>query len=350
MTTAVHPARVVSFLTEFVSIPSVSKNEAALADRIASICREAGVSPNRRERNVVARRGSGRPVLLLNSHLDTVPPVEGWTADPWTPRLSDGRLTGLGANDAKASVAALLDAFLSASLPPVGTLVFAATCDEETGGEGLEKLVGELDLDAAIVGEPNDFAVAVAQRGLVKLRLTAKGRAGHAARPALADNAISIAARDALSIEGIEFGVEDPNLGAPTAAVTKIGGGMKSNVIPDRCELLVDARTIPAFDNDAMVAAVRRAVASDVEVLSARLKPVRGDPDSKIARAALAASGRRGVTGFRSMSDLVHLAVPGIVFGPGTPDQSHRADESIAIDAVLAAPEIYRRTIEAFFS
>ncbi|HEY6147209.1 MAG TPA: hypothetical protein VIZ69_05905, partial [Thermoanaerobaculia bacterium] len=103
-------------------------------------------------------------------------------------------------------------------------------------------------------------------------------------------------------------------------------------------------------DNDAMVAAIRGAVSSDVEVLSARLKPIAGDPRSRIARAALTASSRREVTGFPSMSDLVHLSVPGIVFGPGTPDQSHRADESISLDSVLAAPEIYRRTIEEFFA
>jgi acetylornithine deacetylase len=344
-------AAVVERLAEFVSIRSVSGDESRLADRIAEICREARVSAERSGRNVLARRGEGRPCLLLNSHLDTVPPVEGWSADPWTPRLRDGRLIGLGANDAKASVAAMLEAFLSVPLPSSGTLLFSGTCDEETGGEGLEKLAPTLSFDAAIVGEPNNFVVAVAQKGLVKLRLTAKGRAGHAARPLLADNAIRRAAEDVLAIEALDFGTEDPHLGRPTAAVTMIDGGKKSNVIPDRCELIVDARTIPSFDNAAMIAAIRTAVSSDVEVLSSRLVPVAGDAASRIARAALQASGRVECGGFPSVSDLVHLAgTPAIVFGPGTADQSHAGDESIAIEAVLAAPDVYRRAIAAYFA
>ena len=338
-------------LSEFVAIPSVSGDEGRLADRIVEICGEAGVSAARRGRNVVAQRGDGAPRLLLNSHLDTVPPVEGWSADPWSPRLSDGRLIGLGANDAKASVAAMLEAFLTAPLSGSGSLVFAATCDEETGGEGLETLAAGLAFDDAIVGEPNGFTVAVSQKGLVKLRLTARGRAGHAARPHLADNAIVRAAKDVLAVEGLEFTVEDPHLGKPTAAVTLVSGGVKSNVVPDRCEMTVDARTIGGFDNEAMIAAIRNAVSSDVEVLSARFRPVRGDPASRIARAALSAVGGGETGGFASVSDLAHLCgKPAIVFGPGSPSESHRANESIALDALVEAPDIYRRTIAAYFS
>jgi len=344
-------AQIVERLAEFVAIRSVSGEEARLADRIATICEEAGVAATRRERNVLARRGEGSPCLLLNSHLDTVPPVTGWTADPWTPRFEGDRLIGLGANDAKASVASLLEAFLSAPLPRPGSLLFAATCDEETGGEGMEKLAPEIAFDAAIVGEPNNFEIAVAQKGLVKIKVVAHGRAGHAARPHLAENAIARAARDVLSIEALAFDVEDPYLGKPTAAVTMARGGIKSNVVPDLCELTVDARTVPGFDNDAMIGAIRRAVSSEIEVLSARLKPVQGDPDSSIARAALSAVPGSRPTGFPSMSDLAHLrGKPAIVFGPGTPEQSHRADESVAIASLLEAPGIYRRAIAAYFA
>lgn len=342
---------IVERVAEFVSIRSVSGEEERLACRIAEICEDAGVKPERRGRNVLALKGSGAPCLLLNSHLDTVPAVEGWTGDPWTPRLEANRLIGLGSNDAKASVAAMLEAFLTSPEPRAGSLLFAATCDEETGGAGMEKLVNEVSFDAAIVGEPNDFAVAIAQKGLLKVKIVARGRAGHAARPHQADNAISRAAKDVRAIESLELSAEDSYLGRPTAVVTLIAGGLKSNVIPDRCEMTVDARTIPDFDNDAMLAAIRKAVSSDVEVLSTRFKPVKGDPRSRIARAALAAAPGREVTGFRSVSDLAHLGgKPAIVFGPGTPEESHRADESIAIEALLAAPEIYRRTIAAYFS
>jgi acetylornithine deacetylase len=342
---------VLAKLSVFVAFKTVSGDEGPLAAHIAEICRAQGVEAEVSGRNVVASRGAGPPRLLLNSHLDTVPPVAGWSGDPWTPRIDGGRLRGLGSNDAKASVAAMLEAFLTASLPSAGTLIFAATCDEETGGEGFEKLAPSLPFDAAVIGEPNDFSVAVAQKGLVKLRLISKGKAGHAARPHLAQNAIVAAAKDALAIEALRFDVEDPHLGRPTVSVTMISGGTKSNVVPDRCELTVDGRTVPGFDNDALIAAVRAAVSSEVEVRSSRLKPVAGEGGSRIARAALAAMPGRSLTGFPSVSDLAHVGGrPAIVFGPGTPDQSHAADESVSLDAVAAAPEVYRRVIREYFA
>lgn len=337
-------------LAEFVAIPSVSGGEKWLAERLAAILVDAGAAVEQDGRNVFARRGESRPCLLLNSHIDTVPPVDGWTSYPWNPQVQGDRLIGLGANDAKASVAAMLEAFLTAPLPARGTLLFAATCDEETGGEGLEKLAPQLAFDAAVIGEPNDFGVAVAQKGLVKLKLTARGKSGHASRPHLAQNAIVEAARDVLAVESLAFDASDPVLGEPTATVTMIKGGIRSNVIPDVCELTVDARTIRAFDNDRMIAAIREAVSSDVEVLSARLVPVAGSPDWTIAKAALEAAPGRTVTGFPSVSDMAHLSgKPAIVFGPGTPEQSHKADESISLSKLAEAPEIYRRLIAAWF-
>lgn len=342
---------VVGRLAELVAIPSVSGNEKWLVERVAAILLDAGASVAQDGRNVFARRGEGSPSLLLNSHVDTVPPVDGWTSYPWNPQIEGDRLIGLGANDAKASVAAMLEAFLAAPLPEhSGTLLFAATCDEETGGEGLEMLAPRLEFDAAVVGEPNDFGVAVAQKGLVKLKLTARGRAGHAARPHLAQNAIGVAARDVLAIESLAFDASDPFLGEPTAAVTMVRGGARSNVVPDVCELTVDARTIHAFDNERMIAAIRGAVSSEVEVLSSRLKPVAGDPEWTIAKAALEAAPGSAITGFPSVSDLAHVGGrPAIVFGPGTPDQSHRADESISISKLALAPDVYLRLIAAWF-
>lgn len=338
-------------LIEFVSIQSVSGDESVLADRIARVCSDGGVHAERDGRNVWARRGDGGPRLLLNSHIDTVPAVSGWSDDPWVPRIVGDRLVGLGSNDAKASVASLLEAFLTAPLPEKGSLLFAATCDEETGGHGLEELAPLLSFDAAVIGEPNRFQPAVAQKGLLKLKLTARGRAGHAARPHLAENAIVRAAEDVLAVARLDPGVEDPFLGRPTATVTMVHGGIRSNVVPDTCEITVDARTIGAFDNDAMLAAIRSVVASDVEVLSSRLKPVSGDPSWKIALAASIAAGGAPITGFPSVSDLAHLGgKPAVVFGPGTPEQSHSANESIAVAEVLAAPDVYRRMIAEFFA
>jgi acetylornithine deacetylase/succinyl-diaminopimelate desuccinylase-like protein len=159
-------------LAEIVAIPSVSGDEKWLAERLAAMLLDGGASVAQDGRNVFAKRGR-RPTLLLSPH-DTVPAVEGWTAEPCEPRIEGDRLSGRGCNVAKASVAAMLEAFLSVPLPADGTLLFAATCDEETGGEGLEKLAPQLSFDAAVIGEPNDFGVAVAQKGLVKLKRPAE--------------------------------------------------------------------------------------------------------------------------------------------------------------------------------
>ncbi|MBI1848727.1 MAG: M20/M25/M40 family metallo-hydrolase [Planctomycetes bacterium] len=339
-------------LRSLVSIPSVSGNEAAARDFVADSIAAAGVAPHRSGRNVWAMRGRDGPTLLWNSHVDTVPPAEGWTGDPWTPRLTADRLVGLGANDAKASVASMLAAFCAWDETIPGRILFAATCDEETGGQGLEVLVRELPpFDAAVVGEPNGFEVAVSQKGLVKLQCVANGRSGHAARPQQAENAIYRAARDIAKLEAQRMEARDPILGPPTLAVTMVQGGVKSNVIPDRCRFTIDARTIPAFDNATLIDHVRRSIDSDVEVLSQRLQPVAGDPASAIARAALASQPGSRVTGFDGVTDLVHVAhVPSIVFGPGSGAASHQPDEWIDLSALDAAPATYSSLARAYFA
>jgi acetylornithine deacetylase len=343
---------VADLLRELVSIRSLSGSEQAARDFVAATIRASGVEPRVSGRNVWAVRGRGGPTLLWNSHVDTVPPAEGWTADPWTPRVAGGRLVGLGANDAKASVASMLAAFAAWDDRATGSLLFAATCDEETGGQGLEVLVRELPpFDAAVVGEPNGFDVAVSQKGLVKLQCTALGRSGHAARPHQAENAIYRAARDVAKLEALRIDARDSILGAPTLAVTMISGGVKSNVIPDRCRFTVDARTIPAFDNARLVDAVRGAIESEVEVLSQRLRPVDGDPASAVARAALAARPGARVGGFDGVTDLVHVAhVPAIVFGPGTSAASHQPDEWIDLAELERAPATYEAMAREYFA
>ncbi len=340
-----------ALLRDLVAIPSPSGSEERVRDHLARALTGAGHAANVSGRNVWALRGRGGPTLLLASHVDTVPPGSGWTADPWAPREREGRLLGLGANDAKASVASMVSAFLDWDERSPGRLLLAATCDEETGGQGLERLVHELPrFDAAVIGEPNGFDVAVAQKGLVKIRCTARGRTGHAARPHQAENAIYRAARDVARIEALRFEARDPILGSPTAAVTLVEGGVRSNVIPDECRFTIDARTIPAFDNGRLVEKVRSTVESEVAVLSDRLRPVAGEPDSAIARAALAARFGSRITGFDGVTDLVHVShVPAIVFGPGTGAASHQPDEWIDLAALDEAPAVYTLLARGFF-
>jgi acetylornithine deacetylase len=340
-----------ALLRDLVSIRSLSGHEEAARDYVASVLRDAGVEALVSGRNVWAVRGEAGPLLLFNSHLDTVPPGAGWSGDPWTPRERGGRLVGLGVNDAKAALASMLAAFVALGDPLGGRLLFAATCDEETGGEGLESLMRELPRpDGAVIGEPNGFEVAIGQKGLVKLECTARGRTGHAARPHQAENAIYRAARDIARIEALRFDASDPILGSPSVAVTMLQGGVKSNVVPDVCRFTIDGRTVPCFDNARLTETVRRTVECEVTVLSDRLRPVAGSPESAIVRAARSVRPSAALTGFDGVTDLVHVApVPGIVFGPGTGAASHQPDEWIDLDAVDEAPEIYAALARAFF-
>jgi len=335
---------------ELVRIPSVSGSEAACVAHLRGVLRD--FDPVVSGRNLYAVRGDGPRALLLNSHTDTVPASPDWTADPYGAGLRDGKVTGLGANDAKGPLAALVEAFRTARLPAGARLVLAATCDEETGGEGLGTLRPELPgFDAAIVGEPTALRVCSCQRGLLRLRLHAKGKRAHASRPWQGENAIVKAARDVLALEALDLGPPHPLLGPATLQVTMVSGGVRTNVIPPACTLEVDARTLPGLDNATLHARVREAVESEVELVSERFQPVDTAAGAAIVRAALAAAGESAPVAFGGVSDLFWVRdVPGVVFGPGLPEQSHQADEWIEVAQLERGAAAYRETIERFFA
>lgn len=337
----------IELLQRLVRSASVSGNEDEAVRIWAAMAERAGFSPRIDGRNAwVEIRHDDGPALLLNSHLDTVKAGPTWTRDPWDGAIEDGRLHGLGANDAKGSVAAQLAAAvaLAASGDRVN-LVVCASCDEETGGAGMERINHALGrYDAAVIGEPNDFAVATGQRGLVKGLLHIPGRRAHASRPWQGDNAIHRAARVVGRIEAPHLNVPG-DLTRATAQVTLIEGGTQSNVIPDACVLTVDCRTTPEFDNEAMIAHLTAAAASEggsFEVRSSRFRPVLTPRDAALVAAALDATGAEEATVFPSVCDLFWVAhVPSIVSGPGRPERSHQADEFIRVDEVVRGVETY---------
>ena len=352
--TALDPT--IALLQRIVQAESVSGNEHASMAAWAEHAEAAGFKPVFHGRNVwIERRMNDGPALLLNSHLDTVKASSTWTRDPWDGAIEEDRVHGLGANDAKASVAAQLGAAIALAASGFeGNLVVCASCDEETGGEGMEKIRFLLPrYDAAVIGEPNDFAVARGQRGLVKGTLHIPGRRAHASRPWQGHNAVHAAAR-------VILGLEQPHLNVPgdltraTVQVTVIEGGLQSNVIPDACKLTVDCRTTPEFDNEAMLAhleAVAGAEGGHFQTASDRFEPCHTPVDSAVVRAALAASGAAAATVFPSVCDLFWVAhVPSIVMGPGRPERSHQADEYVRIPEVLDGVRIYAETARRWWS
>ncbi|MCK6458330.1 MAG: M20/M25/M40 family metallo-hydrolase [Planctomycetes bacterium] len=337
---------VVELTRALVRIPSVSGSEQGCIALLRETIQGATVLG----RNLYAVRGSGEDTLLLNSHMDTVPASAEWTIDPHGAEVREGKVKGLGANDAKGPLAALVCAFLRAKVPSSGRLLLAATCDEETGGEGLGTLLPALPrVSASIIGEPTALEVCSCQRGLLRLRLIARGKRAHAARPWQGENAIEKAARDVVRLAQLPLPVH-PLLGPATVQATMIKGGVRTNVVPPECTIEVDARTIPELDNRALYDRVRAIAECEVDLVSERIAPVETEPHARIVQSALAAAGQAVPRAFGGVSDLFHVrAAPGVVLGPGRSEQSHAADEWIETDQLRRGVEIYVATIERYF-
>ncbi len=341
----------VRLLRELVAIPSESGCEEAVVDRLAAEFRALGWTPVREGRNLYAVLGTTGPLLLLVSHTDTVPNGEGWTRPPLGAAVEGGRLYGRGANDAKGCLSAMVlgAARAYAKNPPAGRVCVAAVCEEETTNKGIAELLGVLERpDAAVVGEPTGLEPAVAQKGLLLLTVTAKGRSAHAAHGG-GVNAVHAAAKDILALSGVAFEREHPVLGRPTLEVTQVEGGTRHNVIPDRCRLVVDIRTTPAYGPEELVALVKKTVAGDVEIRSQRLESVDTDVSAPIVRAALAANPGATPFGSPTVSDWAFLkGIPTVKVGPGDSRRSHTPDEYLELAELEAGVRFYERLIRAY--
>jgi acetylornithine deacetylase len=335
-----------------VGIPSVSGNEAELAGFLEGRLRQRGVEPVRVGESLLALHGEG-PVLLLDTHLDTVPPAPGWTRDPWDVEVADGRVTGLGSNDAKASVAAMAAAFLAfASMDLPFTLALALVEAEETRGTGTQAVLSELkrrglEIEAAVVGEPTGLDVAVAQKGLMVLELVARGDACHAANAHTlgARNAARLLARDLVALEGIDFGPAHPDLGPITLEPTQMRSGTARNVVPGEATAVLDVRSTPALSAAEIVRRVQERVRGEVRVLSDRLVPKATPRDAAIVQAACRVRPEARVFGSPTLSDMVFLGAPAIKCGPGLSERSHTPDEFVLEEEVLAGARFYTRLI-----
>jgi acetylornithine deacetylase len=350
------PARL---LRELVAFASPSGSEAEIAAFAAAELAAAGLDVERlgdgAGTTVLARleRGAGARVLF-NSHLDTVPPGEGWSVPATGGDWQAGRLTGRGANDAKASVAAMVCAFAELARDPRplrrlgGELWLALTACEETTHAGMAAVLARLGRpDGAVTGEPTGLEVVRAQAGLAVLRACWSGRACHAAHVArLAhDNALLCAAREVLAAGPyLTVGAEHALLGTSTLVPTVLHAGERHNVVPDRAEALFDCRLVPGVPAEAARALLAaRMPSAEVEIRSARLAPCETSADHPLVRAALAAAGRAAAVGSPTLSDMALLAgVPAVKCGPGDTARSHTADEYVLLGELEDGHAFYR--------
>ena len=344
-----HITEAVELLKQLIATPSRSRDEARTADLLHAFLAQRGAAPERLANNVWARAEGfdpARPTLLLNSHHDTVRPAASYTRDPYAPTVEDGKLYGLGSNDAGASVVCLLETFLTFRTRPLPfNLVLGISAEEECMGEnGIRALLPVLGkVDMALVGEPTGMQAATGERGLVVLDCTAHGRSGHAARGE-GINALYIALEDIARLRGFRFERESALLGPIGLAVTQIEAGTQHNVVPDTCRFVVDIRTTDAYTNEETVELLRAAIRSEAVARSTRIRAVALDDHHPLMRAARAA----GRTAFVSptTSDRTLMPFPALKMGPGESSRSHAADEYIRLAEIEDGIAVYMDYIE----
>lgn len=340
----------IDLLKELIAIPSFSREEGAAADVIERRLTRDDLTVSRHGNNVWVVAPGYDPALrtiLLNSHIDTVKPVAGWTRDPFMPEEDEhGRLFGLGSNDAGASLVSLIVAFIYMSEQTRSyNLIMLASAEEEVSGKnGIESVINLLPkIDVAIVGEPTGMNPAIAEKGLMVLDAEVKGVAGHAARDE-GDNAIYRAVDTIRTLKELQLPKVSEMLGPVKISVTQINAGTQHNVVPDSCKMVVDVRTTDAYTNAETLDMIRQAVPECIcTPRSTRLNPSGISPEHPIVR-------RLEILGYMpfgspTLSDQALMPWQSVKVGPGQSSRSHTADEYVMTEEIRTAIAIYIRVL-----
>jgi len=340
----------VSLLKQLIAIPSFSRDEEGTADLLEQFLIGKGVKIHRKLNNIWAFNkyfDASRPTILLNSHHDTVKPNPGYTRDPFEASVEDGKLFGLGSNDAGGCLVSLIAVFLyfykQADLSY--NFCLATTAEEEISGvNGLELIIPELGpLDFAIVGEPTGMHLAIGERGLMVLDCVAHGKAGHAAREE-GENAIYSAIRDIEWFRSYKLPLESALFGPVKMSVTIISAGSQHNVVPAECKFTVDVRVTDVYRNEEVLEIIRQHVKCSITPRSVRLKSSKIGEDHPIVQAGIALG--RITYGSPTTSDQALLDIPSLKIGPGDSARSHTADEFVYVDEINEGIELYIKMLE----
>ena len=347
----------VTLLRDLVATPSVSGNEAGVAAFVERWAKAAELRVQRDETAVIVRVGGHKPGprLAFVSHLDTVPAGEGWTRDPFKATLEGEKLYGRGSGDAKASVAAMLSAaadLAASGGPSHGELVVVLGYGEETKNTSMPQAVAKHGpFDAAVVGEPTNLDIAVAQRGLMMVDLIAKGdqrHAGYASEGGFS-NSVSLLAADLLALTALAQDRPHPLLGHPTLTATMLEAGVSRNVTPPSAKAVLDIRSTPGWTHQELAVELRKHLRSEVVVTSERLVPCETPANSALLAAALRARPTARTFGSPTCSDWVFVReADAIKCGPGTSRRSHTPDEFVDLPEVTAARAFYARLAKEY--
>ena len=343
--------KAIQLLKSLISTPSFSRDESATADLIAEFLQERGIETQRIGNNVVARNkhfDSSKLTVLLNSHHDTVKPNAQYTRDPFSPDIEDGKLYGLGSNDAGGCLVSLIATFLH--FHPKSDLAYnvmlAATAEEEISGSGgVELIIPHLPpIDCALVGEPTKLDLAVAERGLMVLDCVAQGQAGHAARNE-GINALELALDDIQWIRNHQFAHVSDFLGACKMTVTVIETPNKAhNVIPAECKFVVDVRVNELYSFEEILEEIRSNISATITPRSFRLRSTSIATDHPLVQGGIKMG--RNPYGSPTTSDKALMPFPALKTGPGDSARSHSANEYIYVDEIRGGIEHYIHLIE----
>lgn len=359
-------------LSDIVEIPSYDQEQEVvdyLADRFGKIgvrCEFTQIEPKRQ--NLIASIGSGNRSLILNSHIDTVPPgdVDNWRTPPFKLTSKGKKLHGLGSCDAKGSLASMIIAFETLARYPHklnGRLILQAVCCEESRGRGtLAEAMRGVKADAAIIGEPTSLIPMIGHKGGLGMEITALGKAAHGSSPEEGLNAISKMAGLIHKLDKLAdeiFMRRDPLFGHASLAITQIWGGRARNVIPDTCTINLDRRLLPGETLAGAVDEIKRVVdeqKSADETLNISIKETISiapcsisleEPIIKAVKDSIfqVTGKKREVSGFPACCDMWCLkekaGIPTIILGPGEISMAHKVNESIDEDSLYKAARIY---------
>ena len=346
-----HFSESISLLQQLIKTPSFSGEEDKAADLVQEYLASYSIKTNRKGNNIWCYNkfyDPAKPTILLNSHLDTVKPNEGYTNDPFCPEIANGRLFGLGSNDAGGCLVALIAAFLHFyCYQGLGfNLCLAATAEEENSGDnGIKSilpLLGKLEL--GIVGEPTLLQMAIAEKGNLVIDCVCTGRSGHAAREE-GDNAIYKCMKDLEWFRDYQFPQLVKGIEPVKMTITIIKSGMQHNIVPAKCEFTVDIRHDDAYTQQQILDVIKKNTSVEVMARPGSLGASSVSTDHPIVKTGIAI----GCKTYHSptSSDQAWLNIPPVKIGPGNSARSHSSDEFVYLEEIKKGISLYIKLLDS---
>ena len=339
-----------SLLKKLITTASLSKEEEETAEIIQAFLESRGVVTHQYLNNIWAKNkyfDESKPTILLNSHHDTVKPNKAYTLNPFEPIEKDGKLYGLGSNDAGGCLVSLIATFLHYHKQEnlQYNIIIAATAEEEISGpNGVEILLPRLPkIDFGIVGEPTMMNMALAEKGLLVLDCIAHGIPGHAAREE-GENALYKAVKDIEWFMNYKFDRVSELLGPMKMSVTIINAGSQHNVVPSECKFTVDVRVNELYSFEEVLDIIKKNVVSDVIPRSCRLRSTSIPVQHPIIQSGIKLG--RTYYGSPTTSDKALMSFPTLKMGPGDSARSHTADEFIYVDEIKNGIDLYIQLLD----